>query len=134
MASGDRERTFPASGARVELRSGEVGEGNHRLWFTVGARRSPETTLRIRFDNAAATAMIREPSAATSLTPGSTVHVSGAVLPDTDVRAGGSALPVDPQLRFEGDVSVPSQTDALVIRFSHPRRGVHYYLRRVAGP
>ncbi len=134
MASGERERSFPAPGARVELRSGEVGEGTHRLWFMIGTRRSPETTLRIRFDNAAATAMIRAPSTGTSLAPGSTVHVSGAVLPDTDVRAGGSVLPVDPQLRFEGDVTVPVQTDALVIRFSHPRRGVHYYLRRVAGP
>lgn len=133
MSTGERERTLPAPGARAELRSGEVGEGTHRVWFMVGGRRSPETTLRIRFDNAAATAMIREPSASTPLAPGGTVHVSGAVLPDTDVRAGGSALVVDPQLRFEGDVTVPTQTDALVIRFSHPRRGVHYYLRRVTG-
>ncbi|MDQ3035525.1 MAG: hypothetical protein M3Y87_24175, partial [Myxococcota bacterium] len=133
VTTGSRSRTFPAAGGRVELRSGEIGEGTHRLWLTAGGRRSPETTLRIRFDNAAPAAMIREPSSGDALTPGATAHVSGAVLPDTDVRAGATELSIDPQLRFSGDVVVPTDSDALAIRFSHRRRGVHYYLRRVDG-
>lgn len=133
VASGGRERTFPAPGARVELRSGELGEGTHRLYLTSGARRSPDTTLRIRFDNAAPAAMIREPSSRDALTPGASVRVSGSVLPGTDVRAGGRTLETDVHLRFSADVPVPADAGALAVRFSHPRRGVHYYLRHVAG-
>jgi hypothetical protein len=129
VASGSRERTVPASGGRVELGSGDLGEGTHRVWFTAGARSSPETTVRIRFDNAAPAASIREPAGGT--VAGGTAHVSGVVLPGFSVRASGAEIPIDAQERFAGDVPVPADADALAIRFSHPRHGVHYYLRRV---
>jgi hypothetical protein len=124
---------LPAPGARLELRSGELGEGTHRVWLVAGARRSPETTIRIRFDNAAPTASLREPARGTALVPGARVRVAGVVLEGFDVRAGGVALPIDAQLRFAGEVPVPVDTDALVVRLSHPRHGVHYYVRRVGG-
>lgn len=133
VVSGARERTVPAPGARAELGSGELGEGTHRVWFAAGERRSPETTIRIRFDNAAPAATLREPSPRDALVPGSTVRVSGSVLPGYTVDARGGALEIDPQLRFASELTVPTDVDSLAVRFSHPRRGVHYYVRRVAG-
>ncbi|AKF06183.1 FecR domain-containing protein [Sandaracinus amylolyticus] len=132
VASNGRERTVAASSGRVELRSGELSEGTHRLWFTSSGRTSPQTTLRIRFDNAAPAASLREPGRAASLAPGQAVRVAGVVLDGFEVRAEGEPLAIDAQMRFAGEVRVPTTTDALAVRFSHPRRGVHYYLRRVA--
>lgn len=131
VLSGGRDRTFAAPGGRAELGSGEVGEGTHRVFFTAGARRSPETTVRIRFDNAAPAASLREPSSSAPLS-GSRAHVAGVVLAGFSVRAGGVELPIDPQQRFSGEVAIPADLDALAVRISHPRHGVHYYLRRVA--
>ncbi|UJR81191.1 FecR domain-containing protein [Sandaracinus amylolyticus] len=133
VASSGRERTVAAASGRVELRSGELSEGTHRLWFTSSGRASPQTTLRIRFDNAAPAASLREPGRAAALAPGEAVRVAGVVLDGFEVRAEGAPLAIDAQMRFAGEVRVPTTTDALAVRFSHPRRGVHYYLRRVAG-
>jgi len=134
VVSGGRDRSFPAPGGRVELGSGELGEGTHRVSFVApgaGVRRSPETTVRIRFDNAAPAASLREPAPSAPLS-GASVRVSGSVLPGFSVRAHGVELPIDAQQRFEGDVPLPADVDALAVRLSHPRHGVHYYLRRLA--
>lgn len=131
VVTAGRDRAFPAPGGRAELGSGELGDGTHRVFFAAGGRRSPETTVRIRFDNAAPTASLREPAASAPLR-GPTAHVSGVVLSGFTVRVGSTELPIDGQQRFSGDVPLPADFDALAVRISHPRRGVHYYLRRVA--
>ena len=108
--------------------SGQLRDGDHRLTYVAGTRRSQTTRVRVRFDNAAPTAHIREPRG--NVARGA-VHVQGQAIEGASVSVGGSPLALDGDNRFEGDTTVPAELDALAIRFSHPRSGVHYYLRRV---
>jgi hypothetical protein len=83
----------------------------------------------VQFDNAAPTASISAP-AERGFAPGATVSVTGSALPGWTVSVQGRELPQDGQQRFSGEAAAPSDVRALSIRFSHPQRGVHYYLRR----
>jgi hypothetical protein len=124
-----RGQQVRASHPEVELPAGRLGEGTWTLWFQCGGQRSPETVLAIQFDNTARTAQIREPVPGAPL--GSTVHVSGSALAGSLVQSGGRTLALDAQHRFAGDVPGPQgRARSLVIRISHPSRGVRYYLRR----
>lgn len=123
-----RTRTVNASGTSHTFESGQLRDGDHRLTFIAGTRRSQTTRVSVRFDNAAPTAHIREPRG--SVSRGS-VHVQGQAIEGASVSVGGSPLALDGDNRFEGDTTVLADVDALAIRFSHPRSGVHYYLRRI---
>jgi hypothetical protein len=105
--------------------------GLHRLYFEAASdppRRSRTTTVTIRFDNATPTATIAGP---VELAAGEQVSLSGTALPGWSVSIDGKQLPLDKQNRFSTDVTTPSDAPALPVRFEHPTRGVHYYLRRV---
>jgi len=71
---------FDSDTPKKELKTGTVGEGTHTLWWEAkdGTKKSAETTLVIKFDNAAPAANIREPDNG-SFAPGDTVKVSGTV-------------------------------------------------------
>ncbi len=129
IVSGGRTRTLPADSRSHTIDSGGLRDGEHRLTYVAGERRSPTTTVRVRFDNAAPTAHIREPRGAVAR---GAVHVSGQAIEGATVSVGGSPLALDGDHRFEGDVTAPTELDAVAIRFAHPRSGVHYYLRRVS--
>ena len=129
VVSGGRTRVVPASGSSHVFDSGALRDGEHRLTFLAGGRRSPTTIVRVRFDNAAPTAHIREPRGAVAR---GTVHVAGMAIEGATVSVGGTPLALDGDNRFEGDVSAPTDLDAIAIRFAHPRSGVHYYLRHVS--
>ena len=111
--------------------SGDLGEGTYRWWWEAGSSRSPDTTLRIGFDNAAPTAYIKEPADKSAW--GAAVHLAGAALIGSSVSVGGTPLPLDGAQRFDASVSPPSDEDAIAVRIAHPEHGVHYYLRRGAG-
>jgi hypothetical protein len=128
VETGGRSRTLTADGRSHTFDSGGLRDGEHRLTFVAGGRRSPTTTVRVRFDNAAPTAHIREPRG--TIARGS-VRVAGQAIEGATVTVGGAPLALDGDNRFEGDATVPADLDALAIRFAHPRSGVHYYLRRV---
>jgi hypothetical protein len=83
----------------------------------------------VQFDNAAPTASISSP-AERGFAPGASVAVAGMALPGWTVSVAGRDLPQDNQQRFSGEVTAPGDRSALTIRFAHPQRGVHYYLRR----
>ena len=123
-------KTVTASSPRYFFASGSLAEGQHSFSFQGGGRRSRETTVVIRFDNAAPAASIASP-ADRSFAPGSSVLVSGTAQPGSVVSVGGETLPQDAQNRFSMSVNAPSD-QALAIRFIQPQRGVHYYLRRSA--
>lgn len=127
--SGGRTRILPSPSSSHVFDSGSLRDGEHRLTFLAGGRRSPTTIVRVRFDNAAPTAHIREPRGVVAR---GVVHVSGMAIEGATVSVAGTPLTLDGDHRFEGDASAPSDLDALAIRFSHPRSGVHYYLRRVS--
>lgn len=123
-----RTRSVTSATSSHTFESGQLRDGDHRLTYVAGTRRSQTTRVRVRFDNAAPTAHIREPRGAVSR---GSVHVQGQAIEGAAVSVGGSPLALDGDNRFEGDTTVPADVDALAIRFSHPRSGVHYYLRRV---
>lgn len=129
VVTAGRTRTLSATSASHVLDSGSLRDGEHRITFLAGTRRSPTTTVRVRFDNAAPTAHIREPRGNVARGP---VHVSGMAIEGASVSVGGTSLPLDGDNRFEGEASAPAELDALSIRFAHPRSGVHHYLRRVS--
>jgi hypothetical protein len=99
--------------------------------LSAGAARSPETTLRVTFDDTARTAQLTEPKDFV-FSPGSSVRVAGAALASSQVRVGNMPLSLGPDGRFAQSVTAPSADRALAVRVQHPIAGVHYYVRRPA--
>lgn len=128
-SQGRGQKTFAAGAPSFALPAGALAEGTHELWFEAHGERSRPTSVVVQFDNAAPTASISAP-AERGFAPGATVSVAGMALPGWTVSAAGRELPQDNQQRFSGEVTAPGDLGALAIRFSHPQRGVHYYLRR----
>ncbi len=122
-------RRFSASGPSVSLPAGALTEGSHELWFEAAGQRSRATTVVVQFDNAAPTASISAPGER-GFAPGASVTVAGSALPGWTVSVQGRELAQDAQQRFSAEAVAPVDVRALAIRFSHPQRGVHYYLRR----
>jgi ferric-dicitrate binding protein FerR (iron transport regulator) len=130
VSSAGRSRALASSAPQQTFEAGSLGEGVHQLTFEGGGRRSRTTSIDIRFDNATPTASIASP--ADGFSPGAQVSVSGMALPGWSVSVGGNTLVQDAQNRFSG-LAPTAGARALAIRFSHPQRGVHYYLRRPGG-
>ncbi len=128
-SQGKGQKQFSAGTPSYALPPGALTEGAHELWFGSGSEQSRKTTVVVQFDNAAPTASISSP-AEKAFAPGSTVSVAGMALPGWTVSVAGRELPQDGQQRFSGEVTAPGDASALAIRFAHPQRGVHYYLRR----
>lgn len=135
VTTGDKTKTFTTNKPKYVFKSASLPEGNHSMVFkVVGApsAASPETTVKIRFDNAAPAAVVKAPQNK-QFKAGDTVEVAGSALPGWVVTAAGSPLPLDPNLRFAGQVHSAAERRSLAIRFEHKERGIHYYLRRSAG-
>lgn len=128
-SQGKGQKQFSAAAPSYALPAGTLGEGTHELWFGAGAELSRKTTVVVQFDNAAPTASIGSP-AERGFAPGATVTAAGMALPGWSVTVAGHELAQDGQQRFSGEVSAPADASALAIRFAHPQRGVHFYLRR----
>jgi hypothetical protein len=128
-----RELQVAASKPVHVFAAGALPEGRHKLRFTAdrpGAPRSKQTTVELRFDNAAPSASLRSPDVA-GFEPGPSVHVAGIALPGSQVSVLGQRFTLDAQQRFAGDVAVPSGTRSIAVRIQHPRTGTRYYIRRV---
>lgn len=135
MTSGSSKKTFITNKPKYIFKSSSIAEGNHSFVFrTLDASptESPETTVKIRFDNAAPAAVVRAPQNR-KFKAGETVDVAGSALPGWVVTAQGAPLALDPNRRFAGQVQSTADQRALAIRFEHRERGVHYYLRRASG-
>jgi hypothetical protein len=128
-SQGKGQRQFSSPAPSYALPGGALTEGSHELWFEGHGERSRQTTVLVQFDNAAPMASISSP-AERGFAPGSAVSVAGTALPGWTVSVNGRELAQDGQQRFSGDVAAPTDVGALAIRFSHPQRGVRYYLRR----
>jgi hypothetical protein len=129
----DKEKT-KGPAAKQSLRSGAIGEGTHSIWFETedGAKKSAETTLVIKFDNAAPTASLREPVDG-SFHPGDSVKVAGNVVEGWTVTLYGNPVALDEQKRFSTTATVPAGENALVLRINNPKRGTVYYVRHAGG-
>jgi hypothetical protein len=117
-----------ANKPEIRLRSGRVREGEYKFSLSSGAARSPETALRVTFDDTARTAQLTEPKDF-AFSAGSSVRVAGAALASSIVRVGNVPLPLGGDGRFADAVTVAAGR-ALAVRVQHPIAGVHYYVRR----
>jgi hypothetical protein len=125
-------RSIRTTGPNYAFASGTLQEGTHSVRFeaaTVPPRRSRRTTIAIRFDNATPTASL-DPVPDTQFDDGATATISGKALPGWQVTVGGQELKLDGQSRFRGSAKIPEGQRSLPVKFEHPTRGVHYYLRR----
>jgi hypothetical protein len=129
VVTGAKERTFPVKSARYTFGSGDLGEGTHRWWFEAGSERSPETTVQIDFDNAAATVYIRRVDVGAD-----TVRVEGAAVPDARVSLEDDPVALDDQRRFSASGPITAGRRTLALRIATPSSGVHYYVLRAANP
>jgi len=117
------------SDASVVLKSGTVDDGIYRYRMrATGGRSSLESTVRISFDNAARSAYLSAPQDG-SFDRNQAVEVAGAVLAKARVRSGDREVDVSPSGHFRGTASIAPTEDALVVQVTHPRSGIHYYLR-----
>lgn len=115
------------------IKSGSLGDGIHQLSFRGTARRSRTTTIEIRFDNNAPTANLNQPEER-AFAPGSSVKVEGVALEGWKVSLDGGTITRQSDGRFSGMIAPSAERPDIAVRLSHPRLGVHYYLRRAAAP
>jgi ferric-dicitrate binding protein FerR (iron transport regulator) len=131
VTSAGRSQRVSASTAVHAFAPGKLAEGSHTFqWTAESGRKSRPSKATIRFDNAAPKASIVSPPNG-GFAAGSSVAVSGIALPGWEVHAQGARLPMDSEQRFAGTVA--SGPRGVVLTFTHPDRGVHYYLRRASG-
>jgi len=134
VLTGPLSRTVSTSSPQHAFSSGSLPEGTYQVYFEAATnppRRSRTTSIVLRFDNASPTATIAGP---VEVKPGAKVPVTGTALPGWRVFVGDQELPLDGQQRFAGEAVAPVDGSALPIRFEHPARGTHYYLRRTTPP
>jgi hypothetical protein len=113
----------------LELPSGALGEGTYTYFFQATGATSQQSTLRIDFDNAAPSAYLSSPKP-TAAFAGQTVTVAGAAMEGWDVSIAGDQVALDAKHRFSTVLTVPKDQHSISVKFRHPKRGTHFYLRR----
>jgi hypothetical protein len=109
--------------------SGALRDGVHEVSFRAGTRGSRTTYIDVRFDNNAPTASVEAPPNR-GFTTGQPVQVAGVSLPAWKVSLEGGTVEREADGRFKGSVVPGAEHPDVVVRLSHPRLGIHYYLRR----
>jgi hypothetical protein len=122
-----REQTI--TGSEHVFSSGALRDGVHEVSFRAGTRGSRTTFIDVRFDNNAPTASVEAPENR-SFTSGQPIQVAGVSLPAWKVSLEGGSVARESDGRFTGSVIPGAEHPDVVVRLSHPRLGVHYYLRR----
>ncbi len=125
-------RTYTTSAPQRTFPSGTLNEGTHRVYFEGGGRVSRQSTVTIRFDNAAAMARLETPIQ-TDAAPGSELTIAGTAMPGWDVTVNGQSVGQDASNRFSATAKMPTENRSIAVRLAHPTRGTHVYLRRAAG-
>ncbi len=125
-------RKITTKKAKHKLDYGSLKEGTHHLMYEAVSssnQKSKTTKVQIRFDNAAPKASVREPEEG-MFGPGDTVLVSGVTTKNWNVSVNGGTVLLDKQHRFSGQVHYSGKYRSIALRLVHPRRAIHYYLRR----
>jgi len=128
LTKGAKKKTYPADGGVVTVPGKELSEGASTFFFTnADGDQSATSFLDVIFDNAVPSVYIESPPAIAAFP--AQIDISGATLTGWSVFIDSAAVPVDRHGRFTVQVGPPS-ANALAIKLSHPKQGVHYYLRR----
>jgi hypothetical protein len=130
MATEGKDETFTGNGPKILVPGSKLKEGTYTYWIDRNGVKDPKvSTLKIGFDNTAPQVYISSPQNGKPWD--ADIDVRGAVLPGWTAAVDSVAIPIDSQRRFAAKVPKPAGR-ALAIKLSHPKRGVHYYLRRGA--
>ena len=122
LAQGGNVRKYDGAKGVVTVPGPDLVEGMYTLWFERnGVKDTKVTQLVIQHDRAAPIVQLGK------VDWSGTVTVAGFALPPATLTHDGIAIPVDRSGRFT--FTVPPPSDALVMRFTHPHRGIHYYIR-----
>jgi hypothetical protein len=128
LNKGSQKKSIPVTGGKVTVPGTDLKDGSYTFFFVAASGEQSKTSfLAIKFDNAVPSVFIESPKPTDALS--GQITVSGQTLSGWSVSVDGGAIEVDHDGRFNADVSAPS-ANALAIKLSHPRQGVHYYLRR----
>jgi hypothetical protein len=115
----------------ITLEPGRVGEGLHQFWFeTSDKKRSEQGLLQVSFDYTARTAYLTSPSEGEATQHGS-ARFAGGTLIGSSVQVRGTAMKLDAQGRFSGNIEVPVDAPGASVRVQHPSTGIHYYVRHL---
>ena len=129
---GSSERTYKDKTASHVFASGTLRDGQNDMYYTLPTgRRSPMTTVEVNFDNSAPKASVSEPQER-GFAVGDSVTISGMALPGWKVSVEGGTIDIDSHNRFTGRVQTTIIRPQVTLQLSHPRKGVHYYLRHAA--
>ena len=128
--TGETKQKIPLSRPVHTFKSGKLKEGTHKIKFIEenSGVRSRSTTVRIQFDNVSDKAVLLAPREM-GFGIGENVTVRGAAMPGWKVSGQGGTISIDDAGRFEGTLRHDGNYLAVWLRLSHPRRGVHYYIR-----
>lgn len=133
LATGGADDVLESTTPSVEIPGKRLKEANYTFWFDKdGVKQDKITQLKISFDQTAAQVYIEAPTDNTVF--GADVEVAGAALPGWTAKVDAVEIPVnDSNRRFRAKVPPPTGGAlAIAIRLSHPKLGIHYYLRRGA--
>ncbi len=111
--------------------SGAVSEGVTRFRFeTEEGRHSPESSLRVGFDNAARGVFIESPGDGEAAA-GVEVRIAGNIRRGARVGVGSQRFELDRHWRFAASVTPPNDVDSLALLVEYPSGARHHYLRRL---
>ncbi|HEY1555135.1 MAG TPA: hypothetical protein VGF94_09925 [Kofleriaceae bacterium] len=128
LASGGTEQTFESTTGTYDVSSKELKEGEYTFWIEHDGGKSKVTSLKIGFDQTAAQVYIQSPINGQPW--GDQIDVRGATLPGWTAKIDVLEIPLDKKMRFSAQVAPPAAGNALAIRLSHPKLGIHFYIRR----
>lgn len=125
-------KTFMSTSPSHTFASGALPEGRHTVSFEGGGKFSRQTDIEIVFDNAAPMATLTTPTEA-KLGQDGEITIAGVAQPGWTVEVGGQKIAQDAKQRFNQGIKLQATTDhAVGIRLTHPTRGTHVYVRRMA--
>jgi hypothetical protein len=111
------------------LPSGSLADGEHRLSWSAGDRSSRSTVVTLRYDVSAPKLRMVQPRER-GFRVGDDVRVQAQVLGGWSARVLNGEGALDPQGQLVGHSRTRSEAPDVAVRLSHPRYGVHYYVRR----
>jgi hypothetical protein len=115
----------------VVLPTGSLEDGAHELVWSAGKRSSRRARVVLQYDRAAPAASVSAPLER-SFSAGQRVEVRGEAIRTFQVQLLDGTIERDGQDRFRGVRVTSARAPDIAVRLSHPRRGVHYYVRRSA--
>ncbi|MGE3457608.1 MAG: hypothetical protein AB7O24_21010, partial [Kofleriaceae bacterium] len=122
------QKQFKGTG-KITAPGPDLSEGMLNVTIELNGKETRRTQINLIFNNMSPIVFIEGPANGKPWGTGPIV-AKGAVLPGWTAAIDGTQLPLSSSRSFEKAVARPAEAKAIAIKLSHPRHGVHYYLRR----